>query len=75
MSNSYDLARDLTNEFFGNNLYIGGQYNYPEDNRPIEITGGQFMGMYGLSNFWYWKYLDEEGGEGHGYGGTWEEIT
>ena len=62
----YGLARELTHEFFGNKLAIGKRFLYK--GRPIEITGGQFMGRYGLSNHWHWTYLDT-GESGHGYGG------
>mgnify|MGYP000900371784 CR=1 FL=1 len=37
----------------------------------IEIINGQFWGNHGLSNFWYWYRLDENGNrvrEEHGYG-------
>jgi hypothetical protein len=37
----------------------------------IKIKDGQYWGTYGLSNFWYWYRLDENGNiikEEHGYG-------
>lgn len=52
-----------------------GQVVYmPEKNkelRPIKIVSGQYWGMHGLSNFWYWREITngEESSEvKHGYG-------
>lgn len=28
---------------------------------PVEITGGQYWGAYGVSNFWDWQLLNPEG--------------
>lgn len=39
--------------------------------RPVFITGGQYMGTFGISNFWDFKYIREDGSledkEGHDY--------
>lgn len=67
-----NIAKDLTHKYFGNSLKVGGYFIYR--NRPIKITDGQFMGTYGLSNFWHWKevlpsgYLSKK--EKNGYGGN-----
>ncbi len=37
------------------------------EGRPVKITDGQYMGRHGISNFWYFDYLDAEGGSGFGY--------
>lgn len=37
----------------------------------VEIINGQYWGTHGISNFWYWYRLDENGNrvrEEHGYG-------
>ena len=66
------LARGLTEEHFGNELEVGRRFLYRADGTgpgvPIEITGGAFWGMYGLSNFWHWKVIGT-GETGSGYGG------
>ncbi len=36
------------------------------DGRPIYITGGQWCGKYGLSNWWHWTYCDT-GEKAQGY--------
>jgi hypothetical protein len=46
---------------------IGDAVQHPE-NGLVTITGGQYWGEYGVSNFWYWE--DASGVEHHGYG--WE---
>jgi len=54
----------------GRPLRVGERVNHP-DGRLVEITGGQFYGTYGVSNFWYWKEVLEDGSFGpeeHGYG-------
>jgi len=41
------------------------------DGRLVEITKGQFYGTYGVSNFWHWEEVLEDGSLGpeeHGYG-------
>lgn len=38
--------------------------------KPALITSGSYMGTYGVSNFWYWRYIKKDGSlgkEGHGY--------
>jgi len=56
----YGLAYDLTLEFFGNDLEIGKRVKHP-DGRLVEITNGQFWGNYGMSNYWYWREVLEDG--------------
>ena len=63
-------AQSFTEETLGRNtLKIGGEYVHPDDGL-IKITSGQYWGMHGLSNFWYWTVL-ATGEEKHGYGGRW----
>jgi len=71
----YDLARDLTYKYCGNDLCVGGYFI--RSGVPIKIIYGQFMGEYGLSNHWHWKEVrsDGLGSEKTGYGGKWPEIT
>jgi len=45
---------------------VGDVVRHP-DGYDVEITSGQFMGKYGLSNFWYWRSVDD-GEKEHGYG-------
>jgi len=55
-----------------NSLEIGKYFIYK--GRPIKIVDGQFMGEFGLSNYWYWKevlpsgYLSKR--RESGYGGS-----
>jgi hypothetical protein len=55
----------------GSPLEIGRRYEHPQDGE-IEITGGQYWGEHGISNFWYWRVL-ASGEIHHGYGGDWPE--
>ena len=75
------IARGLIRKHFDNSLRVGRYSIYSENGkanlgagRPIMITGGQFMTEGGLSNFWYWKYVQPDGSlsvKGNcGYGGN-----
>ena len=68
------LGRQIVEEvgFPGMRLRVGGRYLHHEDG-PIIITDGQFWGLHGLSNFWYWT-VEETGETKHGYGGDWPEL-
>lgn len=48
-------------------LKIGDVVRHPSTGRTVRITGGQYWGAHGLSNFWYWEDT-ETGEEGNGYG-------
>ena len=54
-------------------LVIGQTYRHPKSRNLLRVTSGSFLGDYGrISNFWYWRYLDEDhvptGKSDHGYG-------
>jgi len=60
----------LTESVLGSSpLEIGKRYVHPEDG-PIEVTGGQYWGTYGLSNHWSWTVI-ATGEKKRGYGGHW----
>lgn len=66
------LVRDLTREYFGNSLKIGGYYIYKH--RPIRVIHGQFRDpeFQTLSNHWTWREVlpsGELGWESDGFGG------
>jgi len=56
----------------GEHLEIGMVTKHPETGKTVKITGGQYWGEYGLSNFWYWREVLPGGSlsevEEHGYG-------
>jgi hypothetical protein len=43
----------------------GDRLMHPEHGE-VTITDGQYWGLRGVSNFWYWE--DKNGKEHHGYG-------
>ncbi len=47
------LARELTEKYCPQTLRVGDVVTHP-DGRTVKITGGQYMGKHGLSNFWHW---------------------
>lgn len=55
-------------------LEIGMITKNPKTGKTVKITRGQFWGKYGLSNFWFWREVLENGElsevEESGYG--WE---
>lgn len=56
-----NIARSITEEVFGGPPFsIGDRVTHP-DGYLVEITQGQWWGTYGLSNFWYWKRVSEDG--------------
>jgi hypothetical protein len=64
-------VRRLTQEFFPCTLAIGKVVRHP-DGRMVKVIGGQYWGTHGLSNFWYWREVKEDGSlserEESGYG-------
>ncbi len=48
-------VRDIVGE---GRLYIGLKCFYK--GKPVKIIGGQFWGEYGVSNFWDFRYLENE---------------
>lgn len=67
-------VQELTEKIMGGSpLEIGKRYVHPEDG-AIRITGGQYWGEYGLSNFWHWE-VEATGQIHHGYGDAWPEFT
>jgi hypothetical protein len=61
--------------------HIPSRGNSPTSNVPmkkgdiIKVTDGQYMGTYGISNFWYWRRLTKKGKwtqrQFCGYSGPW----
>lgn len=66
------IVRDLVEQNFGPAPFkIGDRVKHP-DGRMVEITGGQYWGTYGFSNFWDWQEVLPDGRlarkKEHGYG-------
>ena len=71
-----NVARDLTEKYFGNSLEIGKYFIYK--GKPIKITHGYFLDptYHRLSNHWTWREVLPNGSlgkKGEGYGGN-DEI-
>ena len=73
----FELARQVTEEVLGPAPFaIGDRVPHP-DGRLVEITGGQWWGTHGLSNYWYWKPVLSDGTLGEqesGYGWSPEDT-
>lgn len=67
---------DLTESVLGGAPFAIGDVVTHPDGRTVKITGGQYWGEHGLSNFWYWRELKEGclGAEEHGYGWETEKM-
>jgi hypothetical protein len=69
----FDMARQITEEVLGPAPFaIGDRVRHP-DGHLVQITDGQWWGEHGLSNYWYWQEVLENGELGRadsGYG--WE---
>lgn len=63
----------MTEEVLGGPPVVKGKcYEHPYYG-PIRITGGQYWGRRGLSNFWSWTVL-KTGETKRGYADNWPEI-
>lgn len=54
----------------GRPLRIGDVVKHP-DGRTVKIVAGKYWSKFGLSNFWYWQEVKDDGSLGeseHGYG-------
>lgn len=64
-------VKELTESVMGTSDLAIGKRVLHKDGRLVEITGGQWWGEYGISNFWYWRPVLADGSLGeveHGYG-------
>ena len=67
-----EIAKQVSREFIPpNTLAIGETFRHI-DGRLVAITKGQYMGTYGVSNFWWWREVMPDGSLGDkeecGYG-------
>jgi hypothetical protein len=65
-------VKDIVESSLGkSSLSVGAVVRHPSG-RTVKITGGQYWGEYGISNFWYWREVLPGGKlsktEEHGYG-------
>lgn len=72
MTQVHPMIRCMTEEVVGGAPFQVGDVVRHPDGRVVQITGGQYWGEYGLSNFWYWKPVGPDGRlreeVEHGYG-------
>ena len=64
-------ARNLTEEVLGGPPFVIGDVVKHPNGRMVKITGGSYWGHRGLSNYWYWREVLENGELGptiSGYG-------
>jgi hypothetical protein len=48
-------VEDLTEEVLGGAPFAIGDKVHTPAGRLVQITGGQYWGAHGLSNFWEWR--------------------
>jgi hypothetical protein len=54
-------VQSLVEEVLGKSkMKIGEIIDHP-DGYKVKVISGQYWGEYGLSNFWYWKRVNEDG--------------
>lgn len=66
------LVKEMVEELAGPcaQWQIGMDVRHPSG-RTVRLTGGQYWGRHGVSNFWYWREVLPDGSLGpeeHGYG-------
>ncbi len=74
-----ELVAKMNAELAEGCLVVGKVYRHPQSDRLLRVTDGSFLGGYQrVSNFWTWRYLDEEfqlaGESGQGYGWKAEPV-
>lgn len=67
MSEVKPWVREMTEEVIGGSPFHVGQTVKTDTGKTVKIVSGQYWGRYGISNFWWWKYLRSDG--------TLEEVT
>jgi len=67
-----NLVSSVMNDSLYRNLKHGDRVRLAEDGRLVQIVSGSYWGAHGLSNFWHWRPVLENGDLGKeecGYGG------
>lgn len=54
-------VKDLDEKVFGKSKLAAGKVVTHPDGRQVKITGGQYWGEYGVSNFWEWHEVRADG--------------
>jgi hypothetical protein len=67
---TYDLntrapswIQDLVEDFFPPSILRVGE-RFRHKGRVVEVTGGQYWGLWGVSNHWHWRPVLEDGSLG-----------
>ncbi len=63
-------VRDIIEKHFKSSMEVGKTLQHP-DGRKVLVIDGRFWGEHGVSNFWYWREVREDGSLGpkeSGYG-------
>ena len=55
-----NLAREITEELIPSSLQVGKIVQHP-DGYKVKIVDGEYWGRHGLSNFWSWRRVTENG--------------
>lgn len=54
--------QELVEDIFGKStLEVGVIITQPKTGKLVEITGGSYWGTYGVSNFWKWREVMDNG--------------
>jgi hypothetical protein len=54
-------VKQIVEDVYGKSeMSVGKDLTHP-DGRTVRITGGQYWGTYGVSNFWYWRPVNLDG--------------
>ena len=65
-------VKEIIDDCLGESKLKVGLITKHPDGRTVQIMSGQYWGTYGLSNFWYWMEILDDGTLGdieeHGYG-------
>ena len=56
-----DWVKQMTEEGFGKSTLKVGKTVKHSDGRTVKIVDGQYWGEYGISNFWRWREVKDDG--------------
>lgn len=72
---SDELKRCYEKLYVGSSPFQIGDVVMHPSGRKVQITGGSYWGDYGISNFWYWREVMNNGDLGRVPRGLGWEVT
>ena len=55
-----DVAKRMMEDLYGEAPFAVGDVVKHSKGHMVKIIGGQYWGTFGLSNFWYWRKVNDD---------------